>query len=121
MRLNYETVGPRYFQTMRIPLVDGRDFSDRDDEQTAGAAIINETMAQRFWAGRSALGGRIKLGEGEECLTVVGIAKDGKYRHVNEPPQPFVYLPLLQDYRDSVAPEDAGMQRCTFPARLHRP
>src|SRR5438477_3367595 len=49
MRLNYETAGPQYFQTMRIPLADGRDFDERDNEQAQGVAIINETMARRYW------------------------------------------------------------------------
>lgn len=53
-------------------------------------------MARRFWPGRDPLGGRIRLGKG--WLTVAGIARDGKYRRLSEPPQPFLYLPLLQDY-----------------------
>jgi len=64
MRLNYETAGPQYFQTMRIPLLHGRDFDERDDERGRGVAIINETMAQRYWAGGDAVGKRLKLDKG---------------------------------------------------------
>ncbi|MPY89488.1 MAG: FtsX-like permease family protein [Luteitalea sp.] len=101
MRFNYETVGPRYFQTMRIPLVGGRDFDDRDREGTQGVVIINETMAQRYWPGGDALGGRLNVEEGD-WVEIVGIAKDVKQRSLSEAPQPFFYLPLLQDYRSNM-------------------
>jgi Transmembrane secretion effector/MacB-like periplasmic core domain len=100
MRLNYETVGPQYFQTMRIRLVSGRDFDDRDDEHARGVAIINETMAQRYWPGANALGGRLRLNKG--WLEIVGIARDVKNRTLNETPKPFLYLPFLQDYRSNM-------------------
>jgi len=100
MRLNYETVGPQYFRTMRIPLVHGRDVDERDQESTRGVVIINETMARRGWPGGDALGGRLKLTK--DWLEVVGIAKDVKNRSLSEAPQPFLYVPLLQDYRSNM-------------------
>ena len=100
MRLNYETVGPQYFQTMRIPFVYGRDFDERDREGAHGVVIINETMARRYWPGGDALGRRLKLTK--DWLEVVGIAKDVKNRSLSETPQPFLYLPLLQDYRSNM-------------------
>jgi len=100
MRLNYETVGPQYFQTMRIPFVHGRDFDERDQDGAPGVVIINETMARRYWPGGDALGRRIKLTK--DWLEIVGIAKDVKYRSLREAPQPFLYLPLLQDYRSNM-------------------
>lgn len=102
MHLNYEIVGPHYFQTMRIPLLRGRDFDERDREGAPGVVIINETMAQRYWPGGDALGRHLKLtsGAGDQgWLEVVGIAKDVKNRSLSEAPQPFLYIPLLQDYR----------------------
>src|SRR5258708_2080271 len=100
MRLNYETVGPQYFQTMRIPFVHGRDFDERDQEGARGVVIINETMARRYWPGGDALGRRLKLTK--DWLEIIGIAKDVKYRSLREAPQPFLYLPLLQDYRSNM-------------------
>jgi predicted permease len=100
MRLNYETVGPQYFQTMRIPLVRGRDFDERDQEGAPGVVIINETMARRYWPRLDALGRRLKMTK--DWLTVVGIAKDVKNRSLSEGPKPFFYLPLLQDYRSNM-------------------
>ena len=101
MRLNYETVGPHYFQTMRIPLVHGRDFDERDNERAQRVVIINETMARRYWPKASALGQRLKLTT-NEWLEIVGIAKDVKNRSLSEGPQPFLYLPLFQDYRSNM-------------------
>ncbi len=100
MRLNYETVGPQYFQTMRIPFVHGRDFDERDQEGARGVVIINETMARRYWPGGDALGRRLKLTK--DWLEIVGIATDVKNRSLRESPQPFLYLPLLQDYRSNM-------------------
>jgi macrolide transport system ATP-binding/permease protein len=100
MRFNYETVGPRYFQTMRIPLVHGRDIEERDHEGTQRVVVINETMAQRFWPRGDALGGRLKVAD--EWLKIVGIAQDVKNRSLSEPAQPFFYMPLLQDYRSNM-------------------
>jgi predicted permease len=100
MRLNYETVGPNYFQTMRIPLVQGRDFDERDRERAQRVVIVNETMAQRYWPKSGALGQRLKLTG--DWLEVVGIARDVKNRSLSEAPQPFLYLPLLQDYRSNM-------------------
>lgn len=99
-RLNYETVGPEYFQTMRIPFVHGRDFDKRDQEDARGVVIINETMARRYWPGGDALGRRLKLTK--DWLEIVGIARDVKNRSLSEVPQPFLYLPLLQDYRSNM-------------------
>src|SRR5260370_1795 len=76
MRLNYETVGPEYFQAMGSALVDGRDFNERDEEGAPGVVVINETMARRYWAGGDALGRRIRLTK--DWLLIVGIAKDVK-------------------------------------------
>lgn len=109
MHLNYETVGLHYFQTMRIPLLRGRDFDERDQESAPGVVIINETMAQRYWPGGDALGKHLKFTTAvthaeltKGWLEVVGIAKDVKNRSLSEAPQPFLYLPLLQDYRSNM-------------------
>lgn len=100
MRLNYETVGSNYFRTMRIPLLQGRDFDERDDGRTQGVVIISEAMAQRYWTNGDALGRQLKLDKG--WLKIVGIAKDVKYRSLSDSPQPFLYVPLLQDYRSNM-------------------
>jgi len=100
MRFNYETVGPHYFETMRIPMVHGRDFDERDHEHAPRVVVINETMARRYWPKDSALGHRLKLTN--DWLEIVGIAKDVKNRSLSESPKPFLYLPLFQDYRSNM-------------------
>ncbi len=96
------TVGPDYFRTLRINLNAGRTFADGDDERAVPVAIVNTTLAERFWGGAAgAIGKRIKVGE-SDWRTVIGVAADVKYLQVNESPRPYVYLPFLQSYRSSM-------------------
>jgi len=95
-------VGSDYFRTLRINLMAGRDFEDRDDETAAPVAVVNQTLAQRFWGGApNAIGKRIRAGEGD-WRTVIGVAADVKYVRIDEAPRPYFYLPLLQSYRSSM-------------------
>jgi predicted permease len=55
LAIDYNTVGPNFFQAMSIPLVQGRDFTDFDAKDVAGVCIINEAMARRFWPDRNPL------------------------------------------------------------------
>lgn len=96
--LPFSIVSPGYFSTMKIPLVAGRDFTRQDDEQVAGVAIINETMAKRYWPGQNPVGRKFKAAW--RYLTVVGVAKNGKYRTLNEPPRGFFYVPYRQGVWD---------------------
>jgi predicted permease len=97
INIEYEVVAPRYFQTMRIPLIEGREFSETDQAQSSPSVIINENMARRYWAGRSAVGGRLRDGSGK-WRTVVGVARDVKYFGPTEPDRPWIYYPLAQYY-----------------------
>ncbi len=93
--VEYNEVGDEYFVTMGIPLVAGREFTRADDEKAALVAVVNETMAQRYWQGRSPLGERLQL-KGR-WMQVVGIAKDSKYSSVREKPTPFFFVPVRQN------------------------
>ena len=96
------TVGPDYFRTLRVPLTAGRAFEDRDDDTAAPVAIVNHTLAQRFWGGAAgAIGKRIRVAGGD-WRTVIGVAADLKYSRINEAPRPYVYVPFLQAYRSSM-------------------
>ena len=102
------TVGPDYFQTLRIGLTAGREFADRDDDTSAPVAIVNDTLARRFWAdSASAIGQRIRLDDGA-WRTVVGVAADVKYSRINETPRPYVYLPFFQAYRPGMVLHTRG-------------
>jgi putative ABC transport system permease protein len=76
---------------MRIPLVHGRDFNERDQEGAPGVVIINEAMARRYWPKSNALWSRLKLAK--DWLEIVGIAKDVKNRSLSEAPSHFSTFP----------------------------
>jgi predicted permease len=90
-------VGPGYFATMRTPILRGRALDERDRAGAPPVAVVNEAFARRFWPGRDALGRRFSL-DGDEgpWVEVVGIARDGKYLTLGEPPRPYMFLPLAQ-------------------------
>jgi macrolide transport system ATP-binding/permease protein len=93
--VEYNEVGPNYFATMGIPLVSGREFTRADDEKAAIVAIVNETMAAKYWRGKNPMGERVQV-KGR-WMQVVGMAKDSKYESVRETPKPFFYVPLRQN------------------------
>src|SRR4029453_12518447 len=85
-----------YFRTLRITIVAGRPFEDRDDERSAPLVIVNANLAERFWGSpASPLGSRRRVADGE-WRTVVGVAADVKYSKITDPPRPYFYLPFLQ-------------------------
>jgi macrolide transport system ATP-binding/permease protein len=94
--VQYNEVGPDYFVTMGIPLVSGREFTRADDEKAALVAIVNETMAAKYWRGRNPIGERVQV-KGR-WVQVIAVAKDSKYRSVRETPTPFFYVPLRQNF-----------------------
>ena len=75
-------------------MLEGRDFTERDDRDTAPVVIVNQTFAQRYFGGGSPVGRRIQV-DGE-WSTVVGLVKDSKYHRVTEPPTPYIYMPYRQ-------------------------
>jgi len=94
--VEYNEVGPDYFTTLGIPLVSGRQFTRADDERAALVAVVNETMAAKYWPGRNPIGERVQV-KGR-WMRVVGMAKDSKYQSVRETPKPFFYVPLRQNF-----------------------
>jgi len=97
MEFHYSVVGPRYFETMVVPLVRGRGFTDADRPGAPAVVVVNEAFAKRFWGDADPIGKRISRGgENGPWMEVVGIARDGKYVSITESPRPFVYYPQLQ-------------------------
>ena len=88
-------VGPGYFATAGIPLISGREFTPADDETAAPVAIVNEQMVKQFWNGKDPIGERLQIGG--RWMRVIGVAKTSKYDYISEAPQPFSYVPLLQN------------------------
>jgi len=114
-------VDERYFETLEMSLLLGRAFNQTDKQGAPRVAIVNETLARRFYPGADisrALGQGFWLESGRSSeadrIQIVGIVKDAKYDTVGEDPQPFVYRPFQQSYNGEMtlhvrtAREDAG-------------
>lgn len=96
-------VGPNYFQTMEVPIVFGRAFEAGDAKSGAPPVIVvNEAMANRFWAGQDAVGRRIQLGSEGPLLEIVGVARDVKQHSLGEQPEPHVYASFAQAQTSAV-------------------
>jgi predicted permease len=93
----YNEVTEGYFTTLGIPIVSGREFMRTDDENAPPLAIINETMAAKYWPGKDPVGQRLKAKD--RWLQIVGIAKNSNYHSKTETPIPFFYVPLRQNFR----------------------
>ena len=91
------SIGPNYFETMRIPMVSGRGFSDTDSGHSVQVAIVNETSAKKFWPGQDAVGKRFHF-HGQGLTQVVGVVKDNKYNNIAEEPQACFFQPAMQAY-----------------------
>lgn len=87
---NFNSVAPRFFQTMGTPLLLGRDFNDRDASSSKKVVIVNETFVRYYFRDRSPLGQHVNHAE------IVGVVKDAKYRNLREPFPRTVYVPLQQ-------------------------
>lgn len=121
------TVSPDYFRTMRIPLLDGRDFRWQDTLETGNKVILNEAAARVFFPSGGAMGRQIgtKRNKKEELYEVVGIVGNGKYTSLRDPAPPTAYFPLTQTddhkpaytavvrYGKSVTPVAASVRRIT--------
>lgn len=97
----FNMVSEDFFTTLRVPVLRGRAFTAADRNDTAPVAIIDETMAERFWPGRDPIGQRVTLGErGTDSAfvyrTVVGVTKNVRHYTLREPSRIQVYVPLRQ-------------------------
>lgn len=91
------SISPGYFETMGIPLIEGRAIEASDRGDSRAVVVVNEAFARRFWGNAGAIGRSMRV-DGHE-VTVVGVAGNGKYEYLaalDEPSPPFVYLPFAQ-------------------------
>ena len=103
----YRLVMPGYFHTMNIPILRGRDVTDRDDLNSPEVVVVNEALAHRCWPGEDPIGKRFALEDSLpnlQWLTVVGVVKDTRQKYWAATPDMEMYLPFLQshDYRESL-------------------
>jgi putative ABC transport system permease protein len=99
-RTHFRSVGLDYFQTMRIPLVAGRDFNSRDERNSTQVVIINQALARKFFPNENPIGKHIKPGVSDEgpgkMREIVGVVGDVKHRALWNPPDPESYVPYAQ-------------------------
>lgn len=92
-------IGPRYFATMGVPMIVGREFTERDAASAPKVAIINETMAEKYWGDApSAIGRRFGFGRDRtSMIEIVGVVRDAKHATLREEIPRFVYVPYMQN------------------------
>jgi predicted permease len=103
---DWNVVEPGLFETLRLPLLRGRDFAASDTEGAPLVAIVNEALAIRFWGTRDPIGKQMAMdgpNGGRRTLTVIGMARDAKLMSLNEAPRPYVYVPFGQHYMARVS------------------
>jgi predicted permease len=91
-------VDTKYFHTMEVPLIKGRNFTDSDTYKTRPVAVIDQTLAQRYWPGEDPLGQDVRFGFGRglQGLTIVGVVGDIKSDGFEAPSVPHIYVALGQ-------------------------
>lgn len=96
---DWDVVSPGYFDTIKMPIVEGRAFRESDREGAPLVAVVSETFARQAWPGQSGVGRTFmqQIREKEErAIEIVGVAKDAKYRYISSAPAPFIYVPMAQ-------------------------
>lgn len=91
-------VGPNFFKTLGVPLLSGREFTDRDREGAPRVAIVNETLVRDLFPDSNPIGQRLRvLSRQPASWEIVGVVKDSKYRSLGEDATPYIFLPYLQN------------------------
>jgi putative ABC transport system permease protein len=98
VRAHPRSVSADYFQTLGIPLVQGRIFTDRDNADAPAVAIINQSAVKRFWPGLNPIGERISVGDPQRWREIVGVVGDVKHEGLDSETTPEVYMPYLQEF-----------------------
>jgi len=98
-------IAPNFFETLRIPLVGGREFTDNDRATTKPVAIASEAMAKHFWPNENAVGKRFHFFGDPTLREIVGVVRNTVVNNIGEEPQPLAYLPLAQNYSPAVTME----------------
>jgi predicted permease len=98
---HFSSVSPDYFDTLRIPIVSGRDFNDNDTSESPRVAVVNEVFAKKLGLGANAIGARFwreaTPSTPAQLNEIVGLVKDTKYRNIRRPAEPIAYLTHAQD------------------------
>jgi predicted permease len=99
LSVGYNSVDEDYFRTLQIPILRGRAFTKQDAASSLRVAIVNETMAKRFWPDEDPVGHHFSYEKPDAPeVAVIGVAKNGRYFQAMEDPTEFFYVPLSQHY-----------------------
>jgi putative ABC transport system permease protein len=96
LQSDYRTVSPAYLQTMRMRLLAGREFTEHDDRNAPGVAIVNQAFLKKFFPGEEPLGQRLKMDIQDYAIEIVGVIADVKHENLATPGDPEIYVPYLQ-------------------------
>jgi predicted permease len=115
LQVYHAEVGPRYFESLHIPILEGREFSPDDDETAPRVLIVDQTAARRYWPGQDPLGKNLRIWG--RLFTVVGVARNSTHMLMNESPEPMVYMSFFQEgYETIVHVETEGNPVDMVPA-----
>jgi len=94
LEVQHAEVTPRYFETLGVPILEGRDFAQYDNRKAPVVAIVDQTAAKRFWPGQDPVGKKLHIGN--SVAAVIGVVKNTKHEFMNERPAPMVYMSYFQ-------------------------
>jgi predicted permease len=94
LEVQHADVTPRYFETLGVPILEGRDFAQNDDRKAPLVVIVDQTAAKRFWPRQDPVGKRLHIGN--SVAAVIGVVKNTKHEFMNERPTPMVYMSYFQ-------------------------
>jgi predicted permease len=96
LQVNYRAVSPKYFETLRVSFVEGRDFTEGDVARALPVVLVSRSMAQHFWQQESPIGARVSLDGGQTWRTVVGVVGDARQYGLDRDATDEVYVPVAQ-------------------------
>ena len=100
MEVDRGDVSPGYLQTLRTPLIAGREFTSADNSNSALVVMVNQALVDRYWPGQNAIGKHVL--DGNHVSTVVGVVANAKYRRLVREAAPLILYPLEQRYDSEV-------------------
>jgi predicted permease len=96
MEISRAIVGPNYFRTLHTSVISGREFTEADTLDSQLVAVVNQAFVDRYWPGEDAIGKQVT--DWGDRFTIVGVARNAKYRLLTSPTEPVIYLPDYQTY-----------------------
>ena len=116
------SISPTYFKTLRTPILAGRDFNDRDTTTSPWVAIVNQTLANKFYPGLNPIGRYFRTegppGKVAPPIEIVGVVKDSKYDSLREKTHPTAFFPLAQQAPDRDNAENFELRTAVPPSTL---